>query len=170
MPDLKLEGGNTYHLKITKYQKRNKQFPKKDGFMYMSYHVGLEDKHGNTVQAEFITREEKPEAFVEGCWQYVRCGIVGTIGMPEVEPAEDPTLAKQPEHYSDIPKNAAPANCYAQHIAGKSFTFAMGYAKDILLAEIARWPEKRRVTQKDIKRMFGWANDINNKMCDRINF
>lgn len=170
MPELKLESGNTYHLKITKYQLRQKKIQKKDGFVYFIYWVGLEDKQGNTIQAEYLTRHEKPDAFVEGVWQYVKCGIVGVIGVPEVEPADDPTMSKSTVHYADIQKETIPVNCYAAPIGGKAITFAMGYAKDILVAEMAKWPEKRRVSAKDIKRMATWASAINNEMCDRINF
>jgi hypothetical protein len=49
-------------------------------------------------------------------------------------------------------------------------TFATGFAKDILVAEISKKPEGYTVTEEDIEKMMGWAAKICASTGDLVNF
>ncbi len=178
---LQLEAGNVYSLKVLEIRKRNKQITKKDQLLYDLYDITVQDREGKTANAEYVTREKDASAFVMGVFQYIRCGIV-CRGTPEIEPADEPIPGAPPkgkptntetdnplkgvEEKADINTDG---NTYSVPVSGKSITFAMGMAKDILIQELANSGAKE-ATESDIQRMIRNANTINNAIVERVTF
>ena len=182
---LELQPGQVYSLKVIEVRKRNKQIQKKDQLMYDLYDVFLEGKEGKQVWGEFVTRDPEDVArktFVVGVIQYIRCGILSKLGTPEIEPAEEPGAGLQQRikpQTADLDKSdqtaaqnnpdAPEVNSYSIPVSGKSITFAMGYAKDILIQELANSGAKE-ATEADLQRMIRNANTINNAIVERVSF
>jgi hypothetical protein len=176
-----METDKIYQLKVVYCEPRienatgkHKSFPKKDGKMYFVYDVCLEDKNGNRAICEYISLRNTQNELHKGVTQYIRCGIFGGKGTPEIEPVEGPNEDSQrtlPQGEKAITtyKDGA-ANGFAVPVTGKSMTFAMAWAKDILVAEIAKQPEGYRVTNVDIEKMVRNADLINNALTERIEF
>lgn len=188
MSELRLLQPEVYLLKVTEFKPKNKKIPKKDGFMYDLYWVTVEDKNGNSVRCEYAAKEGTcSDCFQVGIFQYVKCLFVSPMGTPEIEPTDEPVKAVpaiKPEggpgqvlrtngggvrEWIDPPPDKEP-NAYSVSVSGKSYTFAVAYAKDILAAEQQNRPFGYEITDADIERMFGWADQINNKMIQRMTF
>lgn len=184
MQRLELQQGETYSLKVTEVKWTTKQIRKKDGELYRRYDVTIEDKNGASVKAEYLTRHphenETSDAFSVGVFQYIRCGFLSPGGTPEIEPAEEPsaglgtryTPARASVDNRNTNKTEAGesvANCYSLPVSGRAITYTTGYAKDILIAEMAHWPSGRQVTEQDIGRVQMWANSMAKNICDKLN-
>ncbi len=181
MGNLILQKGDIISLKVTNIHPTGKPVNKQSGKFYQ-YHITMEDKKGDFVLCEYLSPIEEQDKFYMGLMQYIEVKYLSQKGTPEVEPCEPPTKQKYPTltevpgatpgntSHVDVPsaEKKGEANCYSVPAHGKAITFAMGYAKDILVAEIAANP--RKVTSEDIDRMTGWADQINQKICDRIQF
>jgi hypothetical protein len=170
MEELKLLPGQVYHLKVTEFRPKNKTITKQDQKQYELFFVKVQDDSGKSVLCEFACLEGtcKQDTFVVGVKQYIRCGFLSQRGTPEIEPSEEPVKGVQkgpnPGTESEV------LNSYAVSVMGKSFTFAMGFAKDILCAEIGQQEFGTKVTDEHIDRMIGWAERISNAMTERITF
>lgn len=66
--------------------------------------------------------------------------------------------------------DADDANQYSMQIGGSSYLFALGYAKDVLLAEIAIRDIGSSILREDVSRMFEWADRLQNNMTERFTF
>lgn len=183
MPELLLAKGDVVSIKVINIVRTSKPpFPKSDGNKYHQFHITVEDKKGATCICEWLGLSDDQDAFVLNVWQWIEVRYTSPKGTPEIYPTEEPRKEKdrvQGERPGATPGNTShvdiplgdkknEANCYSVPAHGKAITFAMGYAKDILVAEIAANP--RKVTSEDIDRMTGWADQINQKICDRIQF
>lgn len=183
MSELRLLQPEVYLLKVTEFKPKNKKIPKKDGFMYDLYWVTVEDKNGNSVRCEYAAKEGTcSDCFQVGIFQYVKCLFVSPMGTPEIEPTDEPVKGIAiglrevnkvdfggKETWVDSASEKEP-NAYSVSVSGKSYTFAVAYAKDILAAEQQNRPFGYEITDADIERMFGWADQINNKMIQRMTF
>lgn len=168
MAELKLTPGNTYSLKVTAFTPKNKTIPKADGKKYDLYFVTVEDKNGDSVGCEYPAPQGTcADCFVVGVFQFVKCCYLSPRGTPEVVPGEDPA-AIAPGRL--VKGDDGPPNIYAVSMSGKAITFATGYAKDILCAEIAQQPFGYKVTNEDLERMMGWADVISTGLTDRATF
>jgi|GEM_PF-3022598 len=185
MADLKLQKGDIVSLKATKIQRTTKApFPKQDGSTNYQYYITMEDKKGDSVVCEYLSQKETQDEFFAGIFQYIEVKFLSQRGTPEIVPTEEPRQIHNSARLEE--KKVAPgntsvvdeflsgkhkekeANCYSTPAHGKSITFAFGYAKDILVAEIA--VNGRLITDADIDRMIGWADKINDKICERLTF
>lgn len=170
MDDLLLSPGQVSLLKVTEFRPRNKTITKSDQRQYELHYVRVQDDSGKSVLCEYacLLGQCRPDAFVVGVKQYIRCGILSGKGTPEIEPSEEPGKAgpKAPGAAGvDVPINS-----YGVKIQGTSFAFAMGFAKDILVAFIGQQQFGYEVKDADIDKMIGWAEKINDAMTSRITF
>lgn len=182
MSELRLLQPKVYLLKVTEFKPKNKKIPKKDGFMYDLYWVTVEDKNGNSVRCEYAAKEGTcSDCFRVGIFQYVKCLFVSPMGTPEIEPTDEPVkapLVGRETNKVDFggkvewtnPQGEKEPNAYSVSVSGKSYTFAVAYAKDILCAEQKNAPFDSKITDEDIDRMLAWADKINNKMVERMTF
>lgn len=183
MAELKFKPGDIKLLKPTNILRTTKaSFSKQDRPVNFQYYITMEDKAGDSVTCEFLSGEEPQDDFNLGVYQYIKVNFLSPHkGTPEIVPCEEPQKASNIQYnahiqtpgntsYVDIAdtKDKPEPNCYSVPAHGKAITFAMGYAKDILVAELQGNP--RKVTDDDIKRMTSWAEIINQAICDRINF
>lgn len=186
MPELKLNKGDIVSLKATKIQRSTKApFQKQDGSTNYQYHITMEDKKGDSVICEYLSQKETQDEFFAGIFQFIEVKFLSQRGTPEIVPSEEPrqihnsawleatqrtpgntSIVDEPLKSGNTKETAS--NCYSVPAHGKAITFAMGYAKDIMVAEINANP--RKVTDEDIKRMTGWADIINQAICERISF
>lgn len=170
MDDLKLQPGQIYYVKVTEFRPRNKTITKQDQQQYELHYVKVQDDAGKSVLCEFacLLGKCKPDTFVVGVKQYIRCGILSGKGTPEIEPSDEPGSAKK-----DQPpgvNNPEPQNAYGVKIAGTAMTFAMGFAKDLKVAEIERQDFGYKVTDQDLDDVVKWAERINLALTERITF
>lgn len=185
---LQLTPGQVVSLKVIEIRKRNKQILKKDRNYYDLYDIHISNGDGKEVWAEYVTRDTEDivrKTFITGVFQFIRCGILSGKGTPEIEPSEDPSLGLQqrikPQNasmdhnannstvYKD-PDFTDKENSYSVIVSGRSITFAMGYAKDILVAEISLRQPGYVATEEDIQRMIRNANTINDAIVERVTF
>ncbi len=173
---LELQAGQTYLLKVAQIINRNKKIPQRGGVMCNGYFVWLEDRCGSSLQVEYLTPKDNADDLVVGVEQYISCKLISSFGVPEIEPGDEPNsrlpkLTKYTDADLTVKKDpASDVNYFAASVGGKAIVFAMGYAKDILLAEIAKQPEGYRVTDEDIDKMFQWGTRITTEMVERIDF
>lgn len=187
MPIL-MEKNQVLLLKVTSVVEKKKTF-QKNGSTHYRHDIYLQDKPGNTSVKEYVTQEETQDKFFPGQWQYVKCLFPNEKG-DEIEPwddQKDAPLKQVREIANSLPKGAsednAPArpqyrpdghgeakNCYSVKLTGESITFAMAWAKDLKVAEIAKRKAGSKVTDEDLADMARWADVINNNICERISF
>lgn len=176
--------GQVLSLKVINILQNKKQFQKGTKLAYR-HDITLQDKEGRILVGEYIN--DSPaigDSFIQGVYQYVKIKYTNTQGV-EIVPGEAtgaPPSSSRMETAKkiaaaaglvDVPSEKSdpqPRNCYSIKIAGESITFSVAYAKDILVAEIGRQPAGYKVTAEDIDRMLQMADQINNAICDRLNF
>lgn len=189
MPLIQMKTGDTYFLSFKSIKRRNKQVPcrRLDGMCWV-WDLEFIDKHGNLGKAETLTPNAEDCGFYLDIWQYARCMFVteGSLQTPTIDPTEDPTgsrqtspmqTAQQVQQHLDNTKKPDPMsqerpqiNQYSAPVSGKAYTFALAWAKDLMLKEIEKQPEGYRVTDDDVRRMFSMADMINHDLVEKINF
>lgn len=167
---LTLEKGLVYTLRIDDIQEKVKCFPSKEG-LKCRHDILCTDNKGNSGIFEYCNFSETADAFVLKAWQQIRCKFSSDKGA-EIEPVLDTpqqtTVA--PVRWQDSQAPANGDNQYTVPLSGRSIAFAVGYAKDILCAEISTRPPGTVVTEEDIHGMLSNADIINNWMAERVKF
>lgn len=180
---LTLNKGDIVSLKVTNIKPTGKVVNKQTGTFHQ-YYITMEDKKGDFATCEYLSIDVEQDKFYLGVMQYVEVKYLSPKGTPEIEPCEPsapsgrvairevPGKVVAPGNTShiDLPgvKEVAAPNCYSVPASGKAITFAMGYAKDLKVAEIATMG--RKVTREDVEEVCAWADIINDKICERLSF
>lgn len=177
MPAIKFEKDQVLLLKPTKITNTGKPVHSTVmGGDCIRYDIEFEDKNKNTGKAEFLCRKSTCEDFVEGVFCYVKVLWLAGRGDATIAPCEPPgeqtrdVQRSQPKetHIVDTRDTPRP-NPFNVSVNGKATTYAMAYAKDILVAEIARRADGA-VTDSDIDRMVAWGAKIANSMTEQLDF
>lgn len=193
---IQMKTGDTYFLSFTSIKRRNKQVncQRLEGMCWV-WDLEFKDKHGNVGKGETLTPNAedcgfylKNPNFNSDIWQEAKCIFVtaGAIQTPTIDPTEDLTgarktgpmqIAQQVQQHLDTTKKPDPmsqerplVNQYSAPISGKSYTFALAYAKDMMLKEIEKQPEGYRITDEDVRKTFHIADMINHDLVEKINF
>lgn len=183
MANLRLTLGETYNLKVTRVQTDGKFVSTKKKGECWRFFLDLADKKGDSVRAEYLSQDALTTPFIDGVFQYIKCTAVASgFEAYTIEPAEEPTsLSSMRREVNSMLSASANSgvsipdplpykpNCHVANIQGTSIAFSMAYAKDILVAEIAARGSAELVTDRDIRRMLGWSQMINEDICDKIN-
>lgn len=165
MSAISLQRGETYYVKVTGILKTTKEVPTRSGVKY-KYIISLEDKKGDIANAEYLSPTPEQTVFVKDAWQYIKCIYKGEMFDAEIEPTEPPSHNVS-SALSDgkIEKSSS----QARSVGGNSVTFAVAYSKDILIAEMSRWPAERELGEEDIDRMLFHADKIHDFICEKLN-
>ncbi len=184
MPEIKLLPGETLLVKIVRISPCSKIFPV-GGVNKCKHNIDILDiKTGNTATCEYLINEGSQIEFQEGLSQYVKCTLVAAWGTMTIAPTDlpedrvpyNPPTSALPKGTTDgstgIPPKTGPVelNAYSSNASGQRMTFATGFAKDIFIAKMARWPADREVTSADIDDMMADARQIAIGMFDTVTF
>lgn len=170
-------------VKVTKIEENKKTIPKGNGVTMQRHDLYIEDEKGNTARVEYLNHSLTCHEFVVGVWQYMRCTWPDEKGST-VEPY-DPERPNVPNVPRETPQSGLPQqNAYIpnvnqdrppviQHaiasdanVGGKAIVFAMAYAKDLKVAEIAKRKAGAKVTDDDISEMISWAKQLRMGLLD----
>lgn len=181
MDQLELDKGKPYQLKITSLRYTNKMIGAKNGFpaRYVFEVTGFEKgKKEGGCQYLHSSEDQTTIPLVIGVIQWVKCVLLSPMNTATIEPTDPPntlTAAYQEskiDPYAGISKERDPAlvykpQCNSINISGLSITFAMAYAKDLKIAEIAK-REEGFVGDADIEDVIKWGLVINAAICEKV--
>lgn len=181
MGNIVMAKGQYMQLRVDSITPNVKQV-RKGNEVYQRHDIYLSDpKTGNTLRGEFLNMSLTPDGFVLGVIQYVRCIWWDEKGptiepydpvSPNSPPVQRDSLPKQNVELSNANQDIA-SNQQVQHainsdlnVGGKAIVFAMAYAKDLKVAEVARQKMGYKVTDKDIEDVIAWGKQITMGILD----
>lgn len=168
---LQLQIGRIYNIKVVSVEVmiRRPSFTLKSGGTFYNYIIDVEISGGESGRVEYSCKREtvdevKKYDFLPGVYQKMKVKKCSELGC-EVETVPDvlgpdPAFKVSPQGANPTSQLPVEKNIYAMSSSGANITFAMAYAKDLLVAEIGRQPEGYRVTEGDITRMMSMAGKI----------
>lgn len=175
--------GQKYMVKITSITDQPvKQVRKKDNQYYQRYKIYMEDRDRNGIEAEFLSDTYPQTALVLNVMQWVHVDFISNLGTPTISPTEpagsagSSPLRQAAAIMSSLPvatseDNSPPVvrtGTYGSNVGGKAIVFAMGFAKDLKVAEISKRPEGYKVSDEDIDEVIQWASLIAGGIVDRL--
>lgn len=180
MNTLRIERGQKAQVKVTKIDLCVKTVPFRTGIK-CRHDIHVQNSAGDTAVCETFTPEGMRPDFVEGIVQWVQCVSVSPAPhfTMDIQPTEPPIVMFAPDGQKPVASSTYSAarseptnehNIYTASGGGRMITFATGFAKDILVAEISKKPEGYTVTEEDIEKMMGWAAKICASTGDLVNF
>lgn len=179
MPEIKLILNQVFPAKVIRKDQNVKSWQVKGKPVYR-HDIHLEDpKTKNTSVKEWVSSEKEIPltSCIEGVVQWFKCTRVTEGKNDEIEPYDPEQNSKQSplkqaaEINNSLPKGtAATDSCQNMNLQGKSITFCEAWAKDLKVAEINKQPEGYKVTPEDISDITKWAIQMNNELCDFLNF
>jgi hypothetical protein len=156
----------TLTLYIEDIRKCVKTIPTKDGYIKIRHDVTCRDKTGKRSTFEYLTLENAPLEFFKGTYQQVRCVYKNAKGAT-VEPVAD--VAHQQGHVNSNAKSTPlTGGVYMAKVGGASYTFAMGFAKDIFCAVIKTWAVGMVMAPEDCDLIVKIADVIQNQLAERM--
>jgi len=179
MTAIKFEKDKVLLLKPIKIVNTQKEVKSQHfGGVCIRYDIDFEDKDKNTSKAEFLCRAGTCSDFEVGIPRYVRVVWVAERGDATIEPCEPPgeRMAPQskvlPEKTVETidTRNTPAPNPFNVSVNGKAATYAMAYAKDIKMAEIAARGWNVPVTDKDIDDIVRWSGKLAIGITDNMDF
>lgn len=164
---MQMQEGKVYYVTVVDIKKTQKQVSTQRYGMTRRYDITVQDKDGNKALCEYLSPTEDQDVFVLGVFQYVKCVVLSPKQhTPEIEPSEPPTTPTGVDAILHMTEDQA--NRRSANISGQSPTFALAYAKDLLVAEIGNRPPGSAVTDDDMRRLFERATEFNNWMIDKL--
>lgn len=143
-----------------------KSIPTKDGTIKTRHDIKCRDKNGCRSTFEYLTVGAAPIEFYKNTYQQVRCVFKNSKGAT-VEPVGDASVPQKRE--ANAPGSALSiSNVYTAKVGGASYTFAMGFAKDIFCALIKTWAVGMVMCSEDIDMIVKIADVIQNQLAERM--
>lgn len=170
-----LEKNKPYLVQVNKVeQKRSRPSFVKNNETWYNFIIDIQLKDGSTGTVEYASKRDVCEVFEIGVWQNIICIQPSDKGC-QVEPYDPEAAKPKPtplaEQYTDIkPGTTTPPSQYSVRVNGEAIVFAMAWAKDLKVAEIAQRPEGYGVSQEDLKEIANWADFLCNNMIERLKF
>ncbi len=167
-----MKNGGKYQVKVTDIKPNIKKFISGRLGEVIRHDIFIEDRAGNTLPCEFISKNEIVTEFVLGVFRWIECKFMEP-DKAIIEPCEPPTAnGNTPAPHPDTIRRESLPQTYLEaalpdcrNISGSSPAFAMAYAKDLKVAEIATRPAGSRVTTDDVADVIKWATLINTALC-----
>ena len=172
-----LQKGKPYLVLVSNVRRKDSRptYTKNNETWY-NFLLDIELKDGQTTTVEYTSRRDVCEVFEPNVWQYIICINPSEKGCL-VEPYDPEGATEKPECrptfkevYNDVVGQRKEPSTYSVKVGGESAVFCFAWAKDLMVAEIARRPEGSKVTDEDLQSVARWADILNVQLTSRINF
>lgn len=172
-----LEKGKPYLVLVSNVRRKDSRpsYTKNNETWY-NFLLDIELKDGKTTTVEYTSRRDVCEVFEPKVWQYIMCINPSEKGCL-VEPYDPEGATTKPECrptlkdvYNDIKDQRVEQSAYSVKVGGESAVFCFAWAKDLMVAEIAKRPEGSVVTDEDVEKVARWADILNEQLTNRIKF